>query len=216
MASWESLKDHQNQLIRKALEGSVFVAPYSSSAITSLTGADSSLNALPAGYEDVGHISDDGAQFGREVDSSDVTSWGKVEPSRRDITSDVTTLQFAMQETKKNVIGLYTGADMTAVVPDATSGEVSIEKPDRPARRFYRVLAIGVDLSDAGDIYVARFLPRAEVTDFDDQALQSSDDDPITWSVTMTGYHDSVAGYSEKFMFGGPGWEALLSSMGFS
>lgn len=215
MASWESLKEHQNALIRKALEGSVFIAPFSSSSVTSLTGADSSLNTLPAGYEDVGFLTDDGAQFSREVDSSDITSWGSVEPTRRDITADTTELALAMQETKSATIGLYTGADMSAVVPDATSGEVSIEKPDRPAVRFYRVLSIGVDLSEAGDIYVARYLPRASVTDYDDQAYQSSDDEPILWSVTMTGYMDSVVGYSERWMFGGPGWEALLSSMGF-
>lgn len=216
MADWESLKNHQNALIRKALEGSVFVAPYSATGITSVTGSDSSLNALPAGYEDVGFISDDGAQFSRDVDSSDVTSWGSVEPTRRDITSDVTTLQIAMQETKKTTIGLYTGADMSAVTADASSGEVQVEKPDRPAAKYYRVLSVAVDLSDAGDIYVCRYLPRASVTDFDDQAFQSSDDDPILWSVTMTGYNDAASGFSERYQFGGPGWKALLGAMGFS
>ena len=216
MPSWESLKNKQNELIRKALEGSVFAAPYTSSVIATLTGADSALLALPAGYEDVGNIGSDGAQFGRDVETSDVTSWGAVEPTRRDITSDTTTLQVAMQETKRNVIGLYTGADMTAVTPDATSGEVIVEKPDRPSVRYYRVLAIAVDLAEAGDIYVARFLPRASVTDFDEQAFQSSDDEPITYGVTFTGFMDSAAGYSERWHFGGPGWEALLASMGWT
>lgn len=216
MASWESVKNKQNDLIRKALEGSVFVAPHSATSIVTLTGSDSSLNALPSGYEDVGWLNDEGAQFSREVENSDVTSWGSVEPTRRDITSDVTTLSFAMQETKITTLGLYTGADMTAVTPDATSGEVSIEKPDRPSTRHYRVLSIAVDLSDAGDIYIARYLPRASVTEFDDQAFQSSDDEAILWSVTMTGYRDETLGYSERWMFGGPGWEAQLSAMGFA
>jgi hypothetical protein len=78
------------------------------------------------------------------------------------------------------------------------------------------VLAIAVDLTDDGELYVARFLPRARVTDFDDQNLQSSDDSPITWPVTMTGYEDPVLGYSERYLFGGPGWAARLSAMGFS
>ena len=215
MAAWESLKNHQNTLIRKALEGSTFIAPTTSSAITALTGADSSLNALPAGYNDLGWMSDDGAQFSADVESSDITSWGAVEPTRRDITSDVTTLQVNLQETNKHTIGLYTGADMTAVVPDATSGEVVIEKPDRPPVRFWRVLTIGVDIADGGEIYIARFLPRASVTDKDDQAFQSSDDSALGWPVTLTAYMDSALGYSERYYFGGPGWEALLSAMGF-
>ncbi|MDG9703813.1 phage tail protein [Streptomyces sp. DH37] len=214
MPAWETLKNHQNTLIRKSLEGSTFIAPITSDAITSLTGADSSLNALPAGYNDLGWMSDDGAQFSSDVETSDVTSWGAVEPTRRDIVSDVTTLQVSLQETNKHTIGLYTGADMTAVVPDATSGEVVVEKPDRPPLRYWRVLTIGVDLADAGEIYIARFLPRASLTDKDDQAFNNGDD-PLGWPVTLTGYMDDTLGYSERFYFGGPGWEALLSAMGF-
>lgn len=214
MPAWESLKNHQNQLIRKALEGSTFIAPTTSAAITSLTGADSSLNALPAGYNDLGWMSDDGAQYSSDIDSSDVTSWGAVEPTRRDIVSDVTTLEVSLQETNKHTIGLYTGVDMTSVVPDATSGEVAVSKPDRPPLRFWRVLTIGVDIADGGEIYIARFLPRASVTDKSDQSFNNQDD-PLGWPVTMTAYMDSTLGYSERFYFGGPGWEALLGSMGF-
>lgn len=214
MAAWESLKSHQNTLIRKQLEGSTFIAPTTSAAVSALTGADSSLNALPAGYNDLGWMSDDGAQFSSEVDASDVTSWGSVEPTRRDIVADITTLEVTLQETNKHTLGLYTGVDMTTVVPDATSGEVVVDKPDRPATRHWRVLTIGVDLSDAGEIYIARFLPRASVTDKADQAFNNQDD-PTTWGVTMTAYMDSSLGYSERFFFGGPGWESLLGAMGF-
>ncbi|MFE6282434.1 phage tail protein [Streptomyces sp. NPDC057877] len=214
MPAWETLKKHQNELIRKQLEGSVFIAPLTSAAISALTGADKALLALPAGYNDLGWMSDDGAQFSSDVSTSDVTSWGAVEPTRRDITSDVTTLELALQETNKHTIGLYTGVDMTAVVPDPTSGEVAVSKPDRPPLRFWRVLTIGVDLGDAGEIYVARFLPRASVSDKAGQSFNNGDD-PTSWPVTLTGYLDSALGYSERYYFGGPGWEALLTEMGF-
>src|SRR5690606_12198676 len=173
------------------------------------------LAPLPTGYEDAGWIGDDGAQFGREVETSDVTGWGSVEPLRSDVTSDVTTLAFSMLETRKTSIGLYTGADMDTAVPDATSGELSIEKPARPGFRYYRVLALAVDQTDDGEYYIARFLPRARVTDYDEQTFQSSDDSPVTWSVTMTGYEDPALGYSERYLFGGPGWAARLAAMGF-
>lgn len=220
MADYETLKNKQNHLIRKALDGSVFVAPITAIAVTDLTTYTAGppvvvdLTALPAEYEDVGWISDDGAQFSRDVETSDVTSWGSVEPTRRDITSDTTTLAIACQETKKATIGLYSGADMDAVVPDPDSGEVSIAKPARPSSRSYRVLTLAVDLMDAGEVYVARFLPRAQVTDFDDQSFTSGDD-PIMYSVTFTGYMDATLGYSERWLFGGPGWLAALEDMGF-
>jgi hypothetical protein len=215
MPAWDELKKHQNHLIRKALEGSVFAAPITATAITALTDTTSELLALPTGYVDLGFMSDDGAQFSSDIDSSDVTSWGSVEPTRRDITQDVTTLQGFFQETNKMTVALYTGVDEASLTPNATSGELTIDKPDRPATRHYRILTIGVDLADAGEIYYARFLPRASVTDKDDQAFQSGDD-PLGWPVTITAYKDAVLGTSERYFFGGPGWKALLADMGFS
>jgi len=213
--SYDDLQQRNAALIFKALQGSVFVAPSSVAAITALTDTDKLLKELPEGYEDVGWISDDGAQFSRDTDTSDITGWGSVEPLRSDVTQDTTTLQMEALETKKSTIGLYTGADMDAVTPDPVSGEVSIQKPARPGFRYYRVLAVAVDLTDDGEYYVARFLPRARVTDYDDQNMQSSDDSPITWPVTMTGYEDPLLGYSENYLFGGPGWATRLAAMGF-
>jgi hypothetical protein len=215
MPAWDELKKHQNHLIRKALEGSVFAAPITAPAVTALTDTTSELLDLPTGYVDLGFMSDDGAQFSSDIDSSDVTSWGSVEPTRRDITQDVTTLQGFFQETNKMTVALYTGVDAASLTPSATSGELMIDKPDRPASRHYRILTIGVDLADAGEIYVARFLPRASVTDKDDQNFQSGDD-PLGWPVTMTAYKDSALGTSERYFFGGPGWKALLADMGFT
>jgi hypothetical protein len=213
--AYDALQEKKTELIRKMTDGSVFVAPFTADAITTLTDTDKLLKTLPADYEDIGFTTDDGAQFGRDVTTSEITSWGRVEPTRSDITSDTTTLQIAMQETKKATIGLYTGADLTAVTADATTGEVGIEKPASPRVRFHRVLALGVDLTDSGELYVARFLPRAKVDDYDDQAFQSSDDEALLWSVTFKSFIDDTLGYSEKWLFGGEGWFALKSQMGF-
>ena len=215
-SAYDDVQQRNAALIFKALQGSVFVAPSTANAITTLTDSgDKLLAALPNGYEDVGWTSDDGAQFGRDVDTSDITGWGSVEPLRSDINSDVTTLQIACLETKKATIGLYTGADMTTATPNASSGELSIEKPARPSFRYYRVLALAVDLTDDGEYYIARFLPRARVTDFDEQSFQSSDDSPVTWAVTLTSFQDPTLGFAERYIFGGPGWAARLEDAGF-
>ncbi len=76
------------------------------------------------------------------------------------------------------------------------------------------MIALAVPAGDAGEIYVARFMPRAKVTNYAEQAFGGGDD-PITWGVTFTGEVDSNLGYSERWIFGGPGWASLLDDMGF-
>ena len=223
MADFETtLKNKQAELIRKALDGSVFLNPDLSavSEIAALT-ADSvatpgtpELKALPAGYEDLGWLTSDGAQFSRDVSTSEVTSWGSVSPTRTDITSDTTTMSVTAQETKLITIGLATGVDLSALTPDAVTGELSVAKPSRPKSKHYRVLSLAVDQGDGGEIYIARFLPRAKVTGFSEQSFGGGDD-PISWGVTFTGEEDSGLGYSERWIFAGPGWNALLTDMGF-
>jgi len=219
--AYEELKNKQTELIRKALEGSVFLADVTADPIAELTTYTAGppvvidLTPLPTDWDDLGWLSNDGAAFSRDVSTSDVTSWGSVSPTRSDVTADTSTLTVVAQETKLLTIGLATGADLAAVTPAANSGEVSIEKPARPSSKFYRVLSLAVDLGDAGEIYIGRFMPRAKVTGYAEQSFGGGDD-PISWGVTFTGYEDSVLGYSERWIFGGPGWQALLTEMGFT
>ena len=172
------------------------------------------LKLLPQGMDDLGWLSTDGAAFSRDVSTSDVQSWGSVSPTRSDITSDVSTMAVTAQETKLLTIGLATGADLASMVPDAQTGEVSVAKPTRPASKSYRALSVAVDLGDGGEIYLARFFPRGKVTNYAEQN-HGGGDDPVSWGVTLTGEEDSDLGYSERWLFGGPGWNAILADMGF-
>jgi hypothetical protein len=221
VADYEALKNKQTELIRKALDGSVFVAPVTADAIAALTTYTAGppvvidLTPLPAEYDDLGWLTSDGAAFSRDVSASEVTSWGSVSPTRTDITADTTTMSVTAQETKLLTIGLATGADLSNVEAAFQTGEVSIAKPARPKSRHYRVLSLAVDQGDAGEIYVARFLPRAKVTSYAEQSFGGGDE-PITWGVTFTGEEDSDLGYSERWIFGGAGWNALVTDMGFT
>jgi hypothetical protein len=211
---YATLRDKKTELIRKARDGSAFLAPSDADPITNLTsGAGADLTALPDDYEDLGWVSSDGASYARSVSTSDVTSFGSVEPTRSDITSDTITMQVTAQETKLTTIGLYTGADLSAATAAVTTGEFQVEKPSRPGARFYRLLGLFVDDSDFGEIYVARFMPRAKVTEFGEQQFTDGDT-PISYQITFSGYEDSSLGYSHKWIFAGPGWKHLLASMG--
>jgi hypothetical protein len=220
MANYDALKNKQNELIRKALDGSVFVSDIDADPIVDLTTYTAGppvvidLTPLPEGWDDLGWLTSDGAAFARDVSTSEVTSWGSVTPTRSDVVTDTSTLTVVAQETKLLTIGMATGADLSGVVPDANSGEVFIAKPTRPKSKHYRALSLAVDEGDGGEIYIGRFLPRAKVSSYAEQAFGGGDD-PITWGVTLTGETDSDLGYSEAWLFGGAGWKALLADMGF-
>jgi hypothetical protein len=210
---YSALRDKQQELIRKSRDGSVFIAPSSVTNLTSLTtGASADLVTLPAGWEDLGWTSTEGSTFARETESSQVQSFGSTEPTREDVTKDTVTMTVVAQETKLLTIGLYTGIDTTNLKAAVTTGELSIDKPNLPNPRYYRLLGLYVDESSDGEIYIGRFFPNARITAFGEQ-VYGQGDDPISYSLTFTGFQDSDLGTSHRYIWGGPGWKALLSSM---
>lgn len=217
MATYESIANRQASLIRKALAGSVFIAPMSAVLPTSLTtGASADLSVLPEGYNDLGWISkDDGVNWARETEVAEVTSWGSFDPTRRDINSDVTSLTLIAQETNIHTLGLYNNVDLSNVQADATTGEVAFNSALRPSTKYYRVFSIFVDGTGEDTIYVARLLPRAMVSEVGEQ-VWSDGDDPVAYEVTLTATPDEDAGYSIRHFFGGPGWKANLADAGFT
>ncbi len=214
---YSTLRKKKTELILKAREGSVFIAPYAATGITSLTsGSSSDLAPLPTGWEDLGWTTTDGASFGRETETSDINSFGSVEPTRSDITRDTITMSVTAQETKLLSLQLYTGADLSAAKAAFTTGEFSISKPAVPGFLYYRVLGLFVDLAANGsEIYVARYMPRARITEFGEQAYTNGDE-AIGYNMTFTGYESAVEGYSHRWIFGGPGWKGNLTSMGIT
>ena len=138
--SYADIEERKQQLIRKALKGSVFIADIAADPITALTtGATADLSPLPTGYSDLGWLTEEGMPFGRDVGQSNVTSFGSQTPTRSDVTSDVTTLTVIPQETKGVTIGLYTGADMAAIEAAVTTGETWIEGEPKGATSLRRV-----------------------------------------------------------------------------
>ncbi len=211
---YSALDDKKQELIRKAKDGSVFVGPITTTLITALTsGAGADLAALPSGMKDLGYTTTDGVTYGRTTDLSEIRSFGSVEPTRTDVTNDTITMSVSAQETRLETIGLYTGVDYTTLEAAATTGELQVAKPDRPSFRYYRVLGLFVDDGDAGEIYFARYMPRSRVTEIGEQQYTDGDE-AIIYPLTFTGYKDSSAGYSHKWIWGGPGWKALLDEMG--
>jgi hypothetical protein len=226
--SYDDIKSLQQELIRKAQGGSVFIAPITADVIdddpftytAAVTGPpavpeDIQLTALPTGYEDLGYLNDDGASFENETSQSDVSSWQSISPTRTDLLTDTDTRQVVAQETKLLTIGLYTGLDLSATEANADTGTFRVNKPTRPSDRYYRCFAVSVDGEGSDEILIARFMPRVKVTGKVGQRFGKGDD-PISWGVTLTGFNDTTLGYATSYIFGGKGWKAKLAAMGIT
>lgn len=217
MAGYTSIAVKNNDLIRKALQGSVFIAPVSTTALTMATLFDATTGDLKSpivtGYVDLGWTTDDGAVASRSVDRTTITGWGSNLPLRTDITGDTKTVKVVCQETKAQTLALFSGVTVASLTPDATNGVVEIAEPLIAAQLSYRLLVLAVDEDNDGEFVIADFYPNAQVTDFGDQSFDKAD--PILFDVTFTAYEDATLGYARVRWVGGAGNLAKQTAMGF-
>lgn len=213
MPTFDDLNTVNQSLIRKGLQGLVAVKPYAAGdaevvALKDATG----LLALPTGYEPVGLITKgDGVTWTRDVSTSDTESLGFAQPTRRDITSDVTGLQFTAQESKLVTLGLHEGLNLAGTTYDA-NGNVSFDQPDRPETLYYRALVLFKDGEGTDAYYFAKWLPRVQVTDRGEQ--QWAEESEAQYAITMTAFVDDVVGTSARTLWASS--TANMTAMGFT
>ena len=212
MATWADIVAKQNELIRKSLDAEVFLAPISTAIPDTIVDATGASPVLPTGFLPLGHHTDDGLRWGRETEVSDLTSHGAVEPTRSDIRRITRTVAVTAQETNRLTLEASLGIDLSTTEAAQASGEFTFEEPNRPKAVYYRLLAIGVDDGDAGEIYIGRLFTRAKVTDVGEE-VWSDGDSALVRDMTFQAFQDSTAGFSVRHFFGGPGWTALLDEM---
>jgi hypothetical protein len=209
----EDFDKKQAELIRKVQAAAIFFAtPGTAVPATFTTLASGLLTALPAAYNPVGLVTkDDAYTWSRAVDMAETTSHGFVDPTRRDITSNVSSLAFTAQETSRPVLEAYHNLDLSGVTADATTGEWAFSDPLTAATRYPRLIGIGRDGIGANAIYIIRIMPRAILSEPGDQNW--SDSAELGYPMTFTAVPDSVLGYSMRYVFAGPGWKALMTQM---
>ena len=217
MPSFAALAKRQGELIRKPLAGIIavanedFVLP---PAFLLTETASATLLALDEDWEQLGWVSkSDGLTFSADTETSDVESWGALEPTRSDITRDVTSAQFTCQETNKKVLEMYYNVDLSTAVPTPLTGEIAFNQATEPATTYRRMLFLSKDGAGTKEIYIAKLMPRANVSAKSDQNWNS--EDALTYGMTVQAKVDDEAGYAVRHLFGGPGWKDNLVKMGF-
>lgn len=213
VATWESVQTPNVKNIRKPLAGAVFVKRWAAddTPITTVWTTADGLT-IPSGYVHVGVTSKSSTlKIGRDTDSADVESWGYSQPTRRDLTRDVTTMQFTMQESKKQVFELHAGVDLAQVKSDAQNN-IIIDKPKAPQALDWRVIVLSKDGDGADAVYWLDWLPNARVTGVEDQ--EYGEENELAYAVTLTGFEDPAVRTAHRKIWGGPGIDVV--GMGFT
>lgn len=216
--TFDTVKGHNADLIRKVLRMAVFVAPYETgSVITSLVDGTNQL-VIPDLYESVGVLHKENAlAVTPSMTVSEVSGYGYGQTLRRDIVSRTNTVAFTMLESKRRTFELYFSVDLSGVTATSVASgknEIVFDEPDRPDTNYWRLLTVGVDGDGADTIYLADFYPRVTLAEVG--ALSSSETDPRQYAVTMGTDADTVLGTSHRQFIAGPGLStADISAMGF-
>lgn len=214
MATFEDVRGAQSHLILKALGGFIAVAPMSVAMPTKFTDEAGALVDLKAaGFKPLGWLTKgDGINFSRETENQETESYGALEPTRVDFTKDVSSAAFRMQETNKQVLEMYYNTDLSGVTADA-SGEFSFTNDAQPSTIYRRMVYIAKDGNGANAKYIIKAMPRAVLSEVQEQAWSSESE--LSYGLTVKATTDDELNYSVRHAFAGPGIKELVADMGF-
>lgn len=205
--------------IRKGKKVGAFIAPMATAIPAAFTaggvsGAPITLAEL-TGFSPIGLLrKDDGVGMSRDRETSSVDAIGYNEPVREDITSDRFSASIVALETRKTTIQAYLNVDLSAIVPDVNTGEIRFPQPSDLALIRNRWLFMAQDGAGTDSIWWGRLFTAGTVSETDDQNLAAADE-PWAWPMTVQSNTDPTAGYGVLHFYGGPGWKARATSMGF-
>ncbi|TMS00190.1 hypothetical protein [Nonomuraea basaltis] len=159
------------QKVRVAVTGAVYAGPTSSTAPTS------AVSAVPAGYNDLGYISEDGVTEAYDEDVQDIQAWQGGAIVRTLISSSKASLSFTMIESKASTLELYhKGSTMEAV---SGGYKIDVKLPNVVRKKFI------LDVLD-GSTHLRIYVPDGEVTERGE--ITYINDETISYNVTITCY----------------------------
>lgn len=178
--------------VRVGLNGSVYIAPKGTTAPTDLD------TAWPAGWVDLGYLSDDGVEMNYSTNTEDINAWQSLSPVRKVLTGVDMTLGFTAIELKTSTVTLY--------FPSATMTDVSgtVHKLAIPAAPAPDERAIGLEWID-GTIKNRLIIARGEVTDR--QAITLARSGAVGLGMTVSAYADTAPEIA-VWLSSDPAWAA--------
>lgn len=207
----EEIANETDENIFRPLEMSIFAKPAVPGDMEITYVYDESGVVVPDGYISVGTTTaSDGATWTRETNNSDVTSYGRSQPSRRDIISDISGLTFTAQESKKLVMELFWNQEIAEKVN--AHGGIYWDKSTRPRSRRVRLLGLAKDGDGQNAVYCARWLPSAQLAEGAEQGWSMENE--LNYPLNFTAFVEKRFKTAFREIWGGPGYKP--SERGFT
>lgn len=214
MATFEELHNASGKYIRKTLGGFIMVADMSVEMPKNLmAGPDEMVDYKSLGFVSLGYVSKgDGINFTRDQEQSETESFGAQDPTRIDFTKDTTSAAFRCQATTKKVMEMYLNKKIDSVVD--SNGELQFDSDRQPDINYYRMIFISKDGNGNQAKYIAKFMPRAIVSETQENAWNPENE--LSYGLTVKATYDEEAGYAVRHILAGSGFTDLWEGMGFS
>lgn len=159
--------------VRVAVTGAVYTGPTSATAPTSAT------SSVPATYNDMGYISEDGVTEAYDEDVQDVQAWQGGAIVRTLISSSKATLAFTMIESKASTLELYHKGSTMEDLGGGNGYKIDVKTPNVVRKKFI------LDVLD-GNTHLRIYVPDGEVTERGE--ITYVNDETISYPVTVTCY----------------------------
>lgn len=153
----------------------------------------------PAIQKNLGYISDDGVEEGRDEDKQEWIPWQENTPIRSDITKSVVTLKFVLWQSNKLTTGYYYGVKDEDIVENE-DGSFQFDEGGKPDLAFNQVY---LDVLDKGRIR-RTILANAQVTERGSVVYKT--DEMIGYEITVTAYPGPQGWSVRRIFFGYAGF----------
>lgn len=167
--------------VRVAVTGAWYVAP---AGTTGPTAADS---VLPATWNNVGYLSEDGTTRTTDRSTNDIKAWQNGAPVRTVVTDSSVSYGFTIIETTRNSVALYTGATI------GSDGTYDVFPSNTGGRRSFVF-----DVLDGSKVRRV-WIPEGEVTEVGDQTFAGGD--AVGFEITIKAYASAVIGGATERVF---------------
>ena len=153
----------------------------------------------PAIQRNLGYISDDGVEEGRDEDKQEWSPWQENTPIRSDITKSVVTLKFVLWQSNRLTTGFYYGVKDSNIVENL-DGSFQFDEGGKPDLSYNQVY---LDVLDKGRIR-RTILANAQVSERGSVVYKT--DEMIGYEVTVTAYPGPNGWSVRRIFFGYSGF----------
>lgn len=161
--------------VRIGYSGKAYYGPLGTTAPADIAAA------WPAGWVDLGLISEDGLTENNDQDRTDIKAWGYDSPVRSQTINRVTTFGLKFLETSPEVVSVYYSVPLDDMVESGSGASASVNFVQGQTPEPF-TFALGLDVVD-GARHFRFIIPRAEVSERGEITYKG--DEAVGYEVTI-------------------------------